>query len=143
MQQSFKRDIRSLDEIFEFLDRQITSRSADEAPAYVLRLAVEELFTNMVKYNRGGDPEIGIGVEINGRAFTVTLTDCGGEPFDMTRAKEVDTLRPLEERPIGGLGIHLVRQMVDELRYSYSGRCGTITVVKYRELPHVRDHRQG
>jgi serine/threonine-protein kinase RsbW len=143
MQRSFKREIRSLNEIFSFLDGLMESHQTDPAPAYVIRFAVEELFTNMVKYNRSGDPEIVLGFETDSRSCVVTLVDCGGEPFDVTQAVDVDTSMPLEDRPVGGLGIHLVRQLVDDLRYVHSGRCGIITIVKNLEEPYVRDHRQG
>jgi serine/threonine-protein kinase RsbW len=143
MERSFKREMQSLEEIFYFLDALMEQHRTDPSDAYVLRLAVEELFTNMVKYNRAGDPEIVLAFEIDGKSSRVTLVDCGGAPFDVTHAREVDTSLSLEERPVGGLGIHLVRQLVDELHYTVSGRCGTITIVKNLKEPHVRDHRQG
>jgi serine/threonine-protein kinase RsbW len=142
MQRSFRREIRSLEGIFLFLDRLMDVHGTDPGHAYVIRLAVEEMFTNMVKYNRGGDPEVILGFDCNGKACIVTLVDCGGVPFDVTSAGEVDTSVSLDERPVGGLGIYLVRQMVDDLRYEFSGRCGTITIVKNLEDPHVHDHRQ-
>jgi anti-sigma regulatory factor (Ser/Thr protein kinase) len=143
MQRSFKREIQSLDEIFSFLDALMERHQTDPSDAYVLRLAVEELFTNMVKYNGTGDPEIALGFENDGSSSRVTLVDCGGVPFDVTRARDVDTSLALEDRPVGGLGIHLVRQLVDEVRYELAGRCGTITIIKKLKEPHVRDHRQG
>jgi serine/threonine-protein kinase RsbW len=143
MQRNFKREIQSLEEIFIFLDALMERHQTDPSDAYVLRLAVEELFTNMVKYNGAGDPEITLGFETDGRFSMVTLVDCGGIPFDVTRARDVDTTLALEDRPVGGLGIHLVKQLVDEVRYVLSGRCSTITIVKKLKEPHVRDHRQG
>jgi hypothetical protein len=58
------------------------------------------------------------------------LTDVDAEPFDITQADEYDTRQPLKERPIGRLGIHLVRRMVDEINYEYKDRQSKITLIK-------------
>jgi anti-sigma regulatory factor (Ser/Thr protein kinase) len=59
--------------------------------------------------------------------LTVRLTDFDVEPFDVTRAPAVDIDKPLAERQIGGLGLHLVRKMADTLRYEFADRRSTIT----------------
>jgi serine/threonine-protein kinase RsbW len=50
----------------------------------------------------------------------VTLTDYDVEPFDVSRAPEVDVNLPIEQRRPGGLGLHLIRKLVDSLEYEYS-----------------------
>jgi serine/threonine-protein kinase RsbW len=59
--------------------------------------------------------------------LTVRLTDFDVDPFDVTRAPQVDIDKPLQERQIGGLGLHLVRKMADTLRYEFADRRSTIT----------------
>jgi serine/threonine-protein kinase RsbW len=58
----------------------------------------------------------------------VTLTDSDAEAFDVTRAPQADTRLPLEQRQPGGLGIHLVRKMVDSIDYYYSPETRTSRV---------------
>jgi anti-sigma regulatory factor (Ser/Thr protein kinase) len=141
MQRTIKREIRSLEEIFLFLGEFTGSHGIGPEGAYGVTLAVEELFTNMVKYNPQGDPDILLSLACDQRTFVATLTDCGGIPFDVSQAAEVDTTKSLQERPVGGLGIHLVRQMVDTLEYHQNGRCGTVTIVKNLEQSDAFHHR--
>lgn len=53
-----------------------------------------------------------------------------GKPFDPTTKAEVDTTLPAEERPIGGLGIHLVRQMMDDVAYERKDNKNILTLCK-------------
>ena len=59
--------------------------------------------------------------------FTIIDT---GTPFDPTKVKEADTTLSAEDRQIGGLGIHLVRQLMDEMRYSYTNGQNILTLGK-------------
>jgi anti-sigma regulatory factor (Ser/Thr protein kinase) len=49
----------------------------------------------------------------------VTIIDTDAEPFDIMAAPEADVNLPIEQRKPGGLGIHLIRKMVDTIQYSY------------------------
>jgi serine/threonine-protein kinase RsbW len=91
---------------------------------------VEELFTNMVKYNPEATRDIALSMGQSNATLTVRLTDFDVAPFDVTRAPQVDVTKPLEERAIGGLGLHLVRQMADTIRYEYADGRSTITFTK-------------
>ena len=58
-----------------------------------------------------------------------TIIDCG-KPFDPTVQDEVDTTLPAEERRIGGLGIHIVRQMMDSINYERMDNLNVLTLRK-------------
>ena len=90
---------------------------------------VEELFTNLVKYNAGSH-DIALSLGHTPEQLTVRLLDFDVESFDVTRPPTVDIDKPLQEREAGGLGLHLVQQMADTLQYDYAGRCSTITFTK-------------
>jgi anti-sigma regulatory factor (Ser/Thr protein kinase) len=99
----------------------------------VVEFIAEELFTNLVKYNRDGTEDIAIGLSWQPPEVVLTLRDFGVEGWDLTRVAPVDTEAPLERRRPGGLGLHLVRQIADRIDYAYENRNSTITVTKRLE----------
>lgn len=130
MERNFKKAIASLDEVFVFLDGEFARHAPDPAAAYALTLAVEEFFTNFVKYNPESDRDITVGVLVEGETLIVRLIAHGVNSFDVTATGPVDVSLSLEERTPGGLGIHLSRHMLDDVRYEYEDRRSTITLVK-------------
>ena len=130
MEKTFPRSIDSLDSIFAFIEQFFTGEAIDPGLRPVINLTVEELFVNMVNYNKGGNTEIRLRMERNDGELVATLTDFDVERFDPTEKPDVDITKPLAERVPGGLGIHLVRKMVDALDYDYSNRQSTITIRK-------------
>ena len=137
MRARFKREIDSVGEIHDFVRCFFTQEAIDSAHLFDVELVVEELFTNVVKYGRGGDSEVELEMGREDDRLTIRITDHDADPFDITQVKEVDTAQPLEERPIGGLGIHLVKKLMDEIDYAYEDRRSTITLVKRIQTQHV------
>jgi serine/threonine-protein kinase RsbW len=127
------RTFSALGAIFERLDTVFEDPRVDDRTVFVIRLAVEELFTNMVKYNPGGGPAIGITAVLDGGSITVSMEDRGGKPFDLAAANSPDLDLPMDERPVGGLGLHLVRSLVDRMEYSHTDDHTTITFIKTLE----------
>jgi serine/threonine-protein kinase RsbW len=78
----------------------------------------DELLNNIVTYAYSDDDEhdIKVRMELAGKRLTVTITD-DGVPFNPLSEEAPDTDAPLEERKIGGLGIHLVRNLIDDVTY--------------------------
>jgi phosphoserine phosphatase len=126
----FRRSYESLDPIFHFIEEFLHAQSVDAALLEPVNFIVEELFTNTVKYNPGSQRDIALSLGRSADALTVRLTDFDVDPFDVTRAPAVDLEKPLADRPIGGLGLHLVRRMADTLRYEFVDRRSTITFTK-------------
>src|SRR6185295_7891269 len=83
-----------------------------------LKVALDEILTNVISYAYadGGEHSIITRFALEQGELTVEVED-GGRPFNPLNAPEADTKQSLEERPIGGLGIHLVRKLIDELQY--------------------------
>ena len=109
----------------------------DESVIFSIQLAIEELFTNMVKYNHTADSDIAIAIEIGENKIQINLTDYNSTEFDITKTQEVDISQSLAERKVGGLGLHLVKKMVDELSYHYSNGVSEVIFTKYLENQNV------
>jgi anti-sigma regulatory factor (Ser/Thr protein kinase) len=133
MHKSFSRDIGSLDQIFDFVTDFFTLNAIDTSFLSPVHLAVEELFTNMVKYNRGKNEAITITAELERRRLRVTLSDPSDEPFDGNKVREVDVKKTIEERKVGGLGVYLVKRMMDSLDYDYADGKNIVTFTLHLE----------
>ena len=133
MEKKFQRDFKSLDGIFEFIGRFLTDNKIDESLAYSINLAVEELFTNMVRHNTGAGNAISIRMNTEVGRLVVTLVDEDVDPFDPSAVPEPDVDKGIEGRDIGGLGLHLVKSIVDKITYEYKNRQMRVTIEKNLE----------
>jgi len=129
MEMKFKREIDSLAGIFELVSDFMIANEIDTAHKYTLEFVLEELFTNLVKYNRESSADILISLERVGDELILKVVDDQVHPFDVTKTGKVDIHQPLAEREVGGLGLHLVKNMVDKLEYKHANRQSTITVI--------------
>jgi serine/threonine-protein kinase RsbW len=130
MERRFGRSVGSLQQVFEFIDGLCAGYEIDEGALFAVRMSVEELFTNMVKYNPGKPEDILVEWRIDGGEIVVSLTDFDSDPFDISKVEDVRVDRPIEERRPGGLGIHLVKKLVDRIDYEYADRRSKTTIVK-------------
>ncbi|HEU0277367.1 MAG TPA: ATP-binding protein [Rhodanobacteraceae bacterium] len=128
--QEFPRSFAALEAIHAFVVAHLPVRDARGAVGYAVFMAIEELFTNMVKYNPVGTGLIRIELALEGGMVACHVIDPDSERFDPTAAAEVDIDRPVAERQPGGLGLQLVKRMVDSLSYDYTGRRSTISFVR-------------
>jgi anti-sigma regulatory factor (Ser/Thr protein kinase) len=133
MKKEFKRELKSIEQIFGFISVFLEKYKLDDSISFTLNLVIEELFTNMIKYNTESTSEILIELDKKEGNMIVTITDYDVEPFDVTRKKEVDVKAHLQDRRVGGLGIHLVKNMVDKIDYEYKNRESRITLTKRLE----------
>lgn len=133
MHRDFARDYDSLTALYQFAEEVLAASDIGEAIRFPVHLALEELFTNMVKYNPDTDSDIGVDVVAAGGTVTVTLTEDDVDEFDVTRAPDVDTGATLSERTPGGLGLHLLKNIVDELEYDYQDRRSSVVFTKRSE----------
>jgi anti-anti-sigma factor len=126
----FARSFDSLEQIFAMARHMLEARGVGEADAYAITMAIEELFTNMVKYNASGLGRIGLEIECNDNDVVCSLTDPDSDRFDVNAMPDANVHLPVEQRRPGGLGIHLIRRMVDSIDYDYAGRRSRISFRK-------------
>jgi anti-sigma regulatory factor (Ser/Thr protein kinase) len=129
MQRDFKRHLDSLAGLYEFSEKIMADRNLPDGVRFPVHLAMEELFVNMVHYNPTVKTDIEVSISV-GDTVTVSLVDNGGAEFDVTEKREVDVDAPLEERKPGGLGVHLVQNLVDTLQYDYQDGRGEVIFTK-------------
>lgn len=98
---------------------------------FKVKLVVEEIGLNIIDYGYAGDDsgEIEIRFRCEKDTLTIDIID-EAEPFDpLTESPIPNTSAEIEERPVGGLGVHLVKQMMDEVRYAREGNSNRLTLV--------------
>lgn len=101
---------------------------------FKVNLALEELVINIMDYGfEGGDHEIEITLISEDHRLILEISDTG-KPFDpLTEAPVPDVDAPMEDRPIGGLGIYLVRNMMDDMQYRRENDRNYLTLTTSRE----------
>jgi len=115
----------SVSELGPALDRiesVLTETGADDQIVFRIRLALDELLTNSITHGfpQGGEHEIRIDLMLDPDHVAVDIID-DGLPFDPFQPRQVDIDAPIEERAIGGLGLHFVRELIPELSYRRVG----------------------
>jgi anti-sigma regulatory factor (Ser/Thr protein kinase) len=116
----FDRRIDALADIVAFTSAVFDRRGFDRDLLPAVEFAIEELFTNAVKYGAGSTSPVTIHIDAIAGGVQVTVIDADVPPFDVTRTPDADLTLPLEQRTPGGLGLHLTRRLVDALEYTYS-----------------------
>jgi sigma-B regulation protein RsbU (phosphoserine phosphatase) len=111
-------DIEEVPQLAAFVDEVCEIAGFDMSTTMSINLALEEAVVNVMSYAypAGTVGNVNIEAVANDNRLKFIISDWG-TPFDPTAEKEVDTTLSAEERPIGGLGIHLVRQIMDSINY--------------------------
>ena len=109
----------------------------DADAVYAVEMAVDEACTNIIEHAYGGEGQgdIECTCQINHGELTVTLRDYGC-PFEPSEVPEPDIDAALEERREGGLGLYLIRKLMDDVNFEFTpDSCNILTMVKRRESP--------
>lgn len=114
-----RNDVSELARLSEFLAAFGDRASLPEDFRGDLELALEEIFVNAATHGHpeGGEHAISVRISLDGSVVTLVVED-DGVPFNPLEARLVDLDLPVAERGIGGLGIHLVKGVMDELEYA-------------------------
>jgi len=124
-------DVQEVPLLARFIDTISEENAMDMEMSKNINLAVEEAVVNVMNYAypKGTVGEVRIDASVTDGLLTLLISD-SGTPFDPTVKKDPDINLPAEKRAIGGLGILLVRQIMDTVTYRYTDGKNILTLVK-------------
>ena len=126
-----KSTLSELDKLCQRLEKFGLSLGLSKKCIFEINLALDELFTNIISYGFGDDDEHVIEVTITPQNETLCLCiEDDWVPFNPVDAKEPDLECTVEDCKIGGLGIHLIRNLMDEICYERCGDKNVLTLKK-------------
>ena len=109
-------ELGELDRLTAFVEDFAMRHDWAMADTNAFSLAAEELFANTLRHSQPPASLVEFSIEADEQGATACYVDDGGE-FDPTAPPEVDTTLPVEQRPIGGLGIHFIRRTMQTFEY--------------------------
>ncbi len=124
-------DIKRIPRLNAFIDDVCNANGIDMSESMQINLALEEAVSNVINYAypTGTKGDITIEAKSNGEKMFFIISDTG-TPFDPTARPAVDTTLSAEDREIGGLGIHLIRKIMDHINYERTDGHNVFTLIK-------------
>lgn len=126
-----KNALTELDKLFQQIDRFGKSVGLPKKQIFQINLALDELFTNIVSYGfpDGNEHWINFKLSFDNDTVLICIED-KGVPFDPVAAPTSSSVPPMEKCKIGGLGLHIVKKMMDDITYERKGDKNIITITK-------------
>jgi sigma-B regulation protein RsbU (phosphoserine phosphatase) len=124
-------DVQAVPELAAFVDEVCEAIGLDMTTTMQINLALEEAVVNVMNYAYpvGVKGDVTIEAQVIDNHLKLTISD-SGKAFDPTARGEVDITLPADERGIGGLGIHLVRHLMDSINYVRENGKNILTLIK-------------
>ncbi len=128
---TFPAQVEYLDEIREYVGDIARSADYNERDIYSIQLATDEAVSNIIEHAYAGvkNASFELTCEVEKNSITITLLD-HGKTFDPSKVAKPDVKADLSERKIGGLGIYLMRKLMDEVHYESSPAGNRLTLIK-------------
>jgi serine/threonine-protein kinase RsbW len=127
-------ELSSIPPIKNMLGRIMTSSGFSQHEVLQAQLALEEACTNIIMYAYpSGDGMIYVSVEVIDGVLRINIVD-EGVPFDTENHEAVLPMGRLEDRPAGGMGIYLIRKLMDEVSYERRDGKNILRLIKNRKL---------
>ncbi|MBQ2042826.1 MAG: SpoIIE family protein phosphatase [Firmicutes bacterium] len=125
----------NIEAVTAFIDEQLDTTNCSMKAKMQIEVAVEELFVNIAHYAYSpevGNATIGVKVQDDGNYVTISFKD-SGTPYDPLAKPDPDTTLSVEDRPIGGLGIYMVKKSMDDIKYEFKDGQNILTIKKNLE----------
>ena len=132
-------DVKQVRQLNAFIKSVCDRLELPKAMAANIKLAVEEAVVNVMEYAypTGIKGEVCVEALANGHRLKIVISD-KGTPFDPTEAVRADTTLSAEDRPVGGLGILLVRELMDSINYERTDGRNVLTLRKEYSKPETK-----
>lgn len=116
--------VADLAQIADFVNAVAEQCGFDARAAYQVQMAVDEACSNVILHGYSGRPgRLEIEIECTERFLEIRILDWG-RSFDPESVSAPDVQAPLDQRPIGGLGLFFMRKFMDELEFNFSAKQG-------------------
>ena len=124
---------QNLSTIREFVSKHAEDQGFSSQKVADIQLAVDEAYTNIIKhaYKNDSNKEVIISLEFDNDKMVVTLTD-HGIGFDIEKYKKPDLKRQIEKKKRGGMGVYLIRRLMDEVTYNVKNNKNILRMCKNR-----------
>ena len=130
---TFPAKFEFLDEIRELVAQVARQGGFTEKAIYSLQLAADEAASNIIEHAYEGisNAKIDITCNMQGDTLVITMRDTG-RPFDPSKVKQPNLKADLSDRQIGGLGVYLMRKLMDEVSYLSNSKTGNVLTMTKR-----------
>lgn len=120
-----------LAEVRNFVAKHAKEFGFDKQEVADIRLAVDEAYTNIIKHAYKHDNKKTVDIELgyNGNIFWVSLLDTG-DAFDPSKYSKPDVRQKIREKKRGGVGVYLIRKLMDNVEYHTEGSINEIRMTK-------------
>jgi anti-sigma regulatory factor (Ser/Thr protein kinase) len=131
MQWAIKSELAEIARLAEQIEEFGANNNIEQSYIFNINLSLDELITNTINYGYDDckEHQILINLYLAEGEIVIQVQD-GGKPFNPLDMPDPDLNRELDERPVGGLGIYLVRTMMDQVEYERRGNLNIITMRK-------------
>lgn len=124
--------IENLDKGLDFIIEGIEKAKLDKKAIYQIKLACEEVIVNVINYaypNSQGDIVLSYEIDEDNKEIIIVISDFG-MPYNPLLNEDPDINLPMEEREIGGLGVYMVRNIMDRVEYAWEAEQNVLTMRK-------------
>ena len=122
--------VENLDDVLDLFEEAINKNGISIKYLTNINIAVEEIFVNIAHYAYpAGEGDAVISLLISPDKLIAEFKD-SGVPYDPLSREDPDITLSAEDREIGGLGIYMVKNMMDDVKYRYEDGCNILTIVK-------------
>ena len=122
--------IDAIEQIAIFLEELLEKAEVPMMEAARIQLAAEEAITNVVTHGYDKEPgDVSVRCTISDEQVMITITDTG-PAFDPTMIPPADVMADLDHRNIGGLGVHLIRSVMDQVTYTRNEDMNQLVLIK-------------
>lgn len=141
MEFKYKHDLKELAQLAEDLENFGEQNDLHPGVVHCFNLCLDEVLTNIISYGYDDGPEHAAHLEmtIDGDVVTAVIRDEGKAFNPLEEAPAPDLEAELEDREIGGLGIHFCKQLMDSLDYKREGTWNIFTMSKSAQMPALED----